>query len=346
MAERGIRSFEMAEIGARGLDDVLAEALQIAGDDTDGVFLSVDIDVVDPGSAPGTGTPEPGGLSPRQLLDAVRRIGRESALVGMEIVEVAPAYDTSDVTALLANRVVLETLSGVARRSADEAAGTAFDQTMPVLARRVATPRASTPGRLRVLLVGAGGVGSAVAATASRRSYLETMVVADYDLEKAQQMCRPAGRRPVRGRAGRCHQMRTWSGAAAAATSATCWSTPRIHDSSCRCSAPRSPGGSHYIDMAMSLSHPHPDRPVQHCPASSSGDEQFAMEQQWRDCRSAGAGRDGRRAGPVRRLRPVRRRPPVQPDRRDRRPRRRATSRSMATTSRRRSRSGPPSRSA
>jgi agmatinase len=56
----------------------------------------VDIDVVDPGSAPGTGTPEPGGLSARQLLDAVRRIGRDAALVGMEIVEVAPSYDTSE----------------------------------------------------------------------------------------------------------------------------------------------------------------------------------------------------------------------------------------------------------
>ena len=44
-------------------------------DDCDGVFLSVDIDVVDPGAAPGTGTPEPGGLTARELLDAVRRIG-------------------------------------------------------------------------------------------------------------------------------------------------------------------------------------------------------------------------------------------------------------------------------
>ena len=84
-----------------------------------GVFLSVDVDVVDPGMAPGTGTPESGGLTSRQLLDAVRRIGREANLLGMDVVEVAPPYDQSEVTALLANRVVLETLSGiaVARRS-------------------------------------------------------------------------------------------------------------------------------------------------------------------------------------------------------------------------------------
>ena len=77
MAERGMRGYEMAEIQRRGLDEVITEALAIAVDDTDGVYLSVDIDVVDPGLAPGTGTPEPGGLTGRELLDAVRRIGRD-----------------------------------------------------------------------------------------------------------------------------------------------------------------------------------------------------------------------------------------------------------------------------
>ena len=100
-----MRSYEMTEIGYRGLDSVLDEAFEIAIDGTDGVFLSVDIDVVDPGSAPGTGTPEPGGLTPRELLDAVRRIGRELPLLGMEVVELCPAYDHADVTAMLANRV-------------------------------------------------------------------------------------------------------------------------------------------------------------------------------------------------------------------------------------------------
>ena len=63
MAEQRMRSFEMTEIGARGLEDCLDEAFEIALDDCDGVFLSVDVDVCDPGHAPGTGTPEPGGLS-------------------------------------------------------------------------------------------------------------------------------------------------------------------------------------------------------------------------------------------------------------------------------------------
>jgi len=72
--------------------------------------------VVDPGAAPGTGTPEPGGLSARELLDAVRRCARELPLAGIDVVEVAPAYDHADITALLANRVVLEVLAGIAHR--------------------------------------------------------------------------------------------------------------------------------------------------------------------------------------------------------------------------------------
>jgi agmatinase len=72
--------------------------------------------VVDPGFAPGTGTPEPGGLTPRELLRAVRRIGREVGFAGMEVVEVCPPHDHADVTAMLAHRVVLEALGGLALR--------------------------------------------------------------------------------------------------------------------------------------------------------------------------------------------------------------------------------------
>ncbi len=116
MAEKQMRSFEMTELVARGLDECLTEAFAIAADDCDAVFLSVDVDVVDPGLAPGTGTPEPGGLSSRQLLDAVRRIAMELPVAGMDVVEVAPPYDHAEVTAFLANRVVLEALSGIAWR--------------------------------------------------------------------------------------------------------------------------------------------------------------------------------------------------------------------------------------
>ena len=77
MADRRMRSYEMSEVVRRGLDECLTEAFAIAIDGCDGVFLSVDVDVVDPGMAPGTGTPEPGGLTGRQLLDAVRRLACE-----------------------------------------------------------------------------------------------------------------------------------------------------------------------------------------------------------------------------------------------------------------------------
>src|SRR5689334_23379040 len=116
MAAQGMRSYEMHEIVWRGLVVCLEEAFRIAVDECDGVFVSVDIDVTDPGSAPGTGTPEPGGFTPRQLLDTVRRIAIELPVVGIDVVEVSPPYDSSDVTAFLANRVVLEMLSGVAHR--------------------------------------------------------------------------------------------------------------------------------------------------------------------------------------------------------------------------------------
>ena len=116
MAEQGMRWFEMTEVVGRGLDACLDEAETIALDDCDGVFLSIDVDVVDPGMAPGTGTPEPGGLTGRQLLDAVRRLAIRLPIVGIDVVEVAPAYDSADVTAMLANRVVLEVLSGIAVR--------------------------------------------------------------------------------------------------------------------------------------------------------------------------------------------------------------------------------------
>jgi agmatinase len=124
MAEQGMRSYEMTEVVRRGLDACLDEAFETATDDCDGVFLSIDVDVVDPGMAPGTGTPEPGGFTSRQLLDAVRRCATELPVVGLDVVELSPPYDgPGEVTAYLANRVVLEALSGIAWRRRDEQGG-------------------------------------------------------------------------------------------------------------------------------------------------------------------------------------------------------------------------------
>jgi agmatinase len=133
MAEQQMRSYEMSEIGARGLGECLTEAFGIAMDECEGVFLSVDIDVCDPGHAPGTGTPEPGGLTARELLDAVRRIAYELPVLGVDVVEVSPPYDHAEITSFLANRVVLETLTGIARRRRDARDGTTWDPRRPLL---------------------------------------------------------------------------------------------------------------------------------------------------------------------------------------------------------------------
>jgi agmatinase len=136
MAAQHMRSYEMTEIGARGLTAVLDDAFEIALDDCDAVFLSVDIDVCDPGHAPGTGTPEPGGLSARELLDAVRRICYELPIAGLDVVEVSPPFDHAEITAMLANRVVLEALSALAAARRDAEAGATFNAATPLLAGR------------------------------------------------------------------------------------------------------------------------------------------------------------------------------------------------------------------
>ncbi|WP_230420622.1 arginase family protein [Actinomadura soli] len=94
-----------------GLDKTADLALEVAwSGGAEGVYLSFDIDAVDPGFAPGTGWPEPGGLYPRELLKLVRRFAAEG-LLGMELVEVSPPYDQSDVTSLLGVRLICEVLA-------------------------------------------------------------------------------------------------------------------------------------------------------------------------------------------------------------------------------------------
>ncbi len=131
MRDQGMRSYEMTEIHHRGLSAVLDESFATLTDGCDGVFLSVDIDVVDPGMAPGTGTPEPGGMTSRELLEAERRICLELPVVGIDVVEVAPPFDSADITAILANRVVLEALSAIAKRRN----GTPYSPTQNLLDR-------------------------------------------------------------------------------------------------------------------------------------------------------------------------------------------------------------------
>lgn len=128
MRSQGVRWHPMTEVEERGIDAVVADAIVEVQEHADVVYLSVDIDVADPGMAPGTGTPEPGGLLARELLRAVRRIATSVELAGMDVMEVAPPYDHAEVTAMLAHRCVLETISGVAwRRLRTDRTGHAHD---------------------------------------------------------------------------------------------------------------------------------------------------------------------------------------------------------------------------
>jgi agmatinase len=112
-AEHGITSFFMHDVRREGLDTVVERTLEIVGDGP--AFLTVDIDALDPAFAPGTGTPEPGGLTPLELLRASRRVAERLRLVGVDVVEVAPT-GLADRTALVADRIVREVLTGIALR--------------------------------------------------------------------------------------------------------------------------------------------------------------------------------------------------------------------------------------
>jgi agmatinase len=116
MREQGLRWHTMVEIEERGSEAVIADAIAQALDGPDCIYLSVDIDVVDPGMAPGTGTPEPGGMLARELLRSVRQIVGAVDLVGMDVVEVSPPYDQSELTAMLAHRCVVEAISALAAK--------------------------------------------------------------------------------------------------------------------------------------------------------------------------------------------------------------------------------------
>jgi agmatinase len=116
MRQNGLRCHFMTEIEERGAEAVVADAIGEALDGAQRIYLSVDIDVLDPGMAPGTGTPEPGGMLTREVLRAIRQVVTAVDLAGMDVVEVAPAYDVAEVTAAAANRCVMEAISALAAR--------------------------------------------------------------------------------------------------------------------------------------------------------------------------------------------------------------------------------------
>ncbi len=119
--ERGITSIFMHDVRDGGIAAAIESCLGVVGDGP--TFLSVDVDVLDPAFAPGTGTPEPGGMTSADLLWACREVARQTLLVGADVVEVLPtAVGSADVTALVADRIVREILTGIALARRGDAA--------------------------------------------------------------------------------------------------------------------------------------------------------------------------------------------------------------------------------
>jgi len=107
----GFQIVHATEIDALGVAGVISRMLARVG--TRPVYVSIDIDVLDPAFAPGTGTPEAGGFTSRELLAIIRAFSSTN-LVGADIVEVAPAYDHAQVTGIAAAHVAYELISSMA----------------------------------------------------------------------------------------------------------------------------------------------------------------------------------------------------------------------------------------
>ena len=109
--ERATNILTVTDICEMGLDAAADFAIEKATDGTDCVWISFDIDCIDAGFVPGTGWPEPGGLLPREVLKLLKKIVQNTTVCGMEVVEVSPPYDVSDMTALMATRVICDTMA-------------------------------------------------------------------------------------------------------------------------------------------------------------------------------------------------------------------------------------------
>lgn len=103
-----------ADIYRRGADAVVQQLRERIGDRP--LYISIDIDVLDPAHAPGTGTPEAGGMTSRELLEILRGLA-DLNVVGADVVEVSPAYDHAELTGVAAAHVVYELVSMFAVRS-------------------------------------------------------------------------------------------------------------------------------------------------------------------------------------------------------------------------------------
>lgn len=109
---RNTNILTIRDVEELGIDKTAEIALELAWKDADAVYLSFDVDCVDCGFVPGTGWPEPGGFLPREALSLVGKVAAEG-ICGLEVVEVSPPYDQSEITALFGTRVIVDVLGSL-----------------------------------------------------------------------------------------------------------------------------------------------------------------------------------------------------------------------------------------
>ena len=114
--EKGVTVIPAREVHKRGIEEVIYQALNVAGDGTKAIFLSIDIDGLDIGVAPGTCAPSPGGLTSYEALEAVWMIGQHPLSKGLDLVEVAPSLDVQNVTSVMAAALIMNYLAGTKKR--------------------------------------------------------------------------------------------------------------------------------------------------------------------------------------------------------------------------------------
>lgn len=116
MRDHGMKYHFMAEVEKRGWEAVMKDVFKEVSDGPEYIYVSIDMDGFDPAFAPGAGTPEPGGLTPREMFPVLRSLCAVKQCVGFDIVEINPLVDVGGATSLLANRVAREIMSGIAMR--------------------------------------------------------------------------------------------------------------------------------------------------------------------------------------------------------------------------------------
>jgi len=119
--ELGIQAFNMHQIEEQGIDEVVNQALERACDGTENLYLSLDIDVMDPSYIPAQKYPEPAGLTTRQMISALRQVGGRRKVAGFDLCCLGPQYDLrTGISSQTCARFFVEVLATIARHALRE----------------------------------------------------------------------------------------------------------------------------------------------------------------------------------------------------------------------------------